>query len=331
MKIATIGAGALGCLFGGRFAANGEDVRLLHHRDEYASHVNRNGVHVHSEVLDDAPIHVDVPVTTDAREVGHADLAMVFVGAHQTREAIEEHRACIGPETRVLSLQNGVRNYPLLQELIAPERVLAGIATQGGVLEAPGVVRHTGMKTSVFGGPDREFAARVGELFDDAGFPCEIVDDPRPALWRRQFIKVTLAPLSSLTRLPSHELAESDHLVAVMERLLDETLSVAKAHEVPLEEDSTDAILAAILQWCEEASGHKSSMLQALEAGKRTEIDEMNGAIVEMAAEADVQVPYNWVITDLVRGLEDGYLGTESYTVDFEVDERGGADGAPSE
>lgn len=120
------------------------------------------------------------------------------------------------------------------------------------------------MKTSVFGGPDRAFAARVGELFDEAGFPYEIVEDPRPALWQRQFIKVTLAPLSSLTRLPTHELARSDHLVAVMERLLAEALSVAKVREVPLEVDLTDRLLRSILQLCREASGHKSSMLQAL-------------------------------------------------------------------
>ncbi len=321
MKIAVIGAGALGCLFGGVFAANGEDVRLLHHRPEYVEHVADNGVHVHSDVLEDAPISVDVPITTDAAEVGPADLVIVLVGAHRTHEAVEEHRDCIGPETRVLSLQNGVRNYPHLRELVDPERVLAGIATQGGVLEAPGVVRHTGMKTSVFGGPDREFAARIGELFDEAGFPYEIVDDPRPALWQRQFVKVTLAPLSSLTRLPTPELAESDHLVGVMERLLEEALSVAEAREVPLEVDSKDRLLQSILRRCREASGHKSSMLQALEAGKRTEIDEMNGAIVEMAAETDVDVPYNRVITDLVRGLEEGYLGTDDYSVDLEVGE----------
>jgi len=182
------------------------------------------------------------------------------------------------------------------------------------------------MKTSVFGGPDREFATRVGELFDEAGFPYDIVEDPRPALWQRRFIKVTLAPLSSLTRLPTPELAKSDHLVGVMERLLEEALSVAKAHEVPLDVDSKDRLLRSILRRCREASGRKSSMLQALEAGKRTEIGEMNGAIVEMASETGVDVPYNRVITDLVRGLEEGYLGS----VDFEVDASAGTSGGSS-
>jgi len=129
MKIAVIGAGALGCLFGGVFKANGENVRLLHHRSEYVEHVDDDGVHVHSDVLEAAPISVDVPITTDAAEVGPADLVIVLVGAHRTRAAVEEHQECIGPETRVLSLQNGVRNYPRLQKLVDPGRVLAGIAT----------------------------------------------------------------------------------------------------------------------------------------------------------------------------------------------------------
>lgn len=319
MRIAVIGAGALGCLFGGAFAANGEDVWLLHHREQYADQVNENGVHIHSDVLADAPISESVPVTTDASEVGSVDLAIVLVGAHQTREAVEQHRACIGPETRVLTLQNGVRNYPLLQEVFGSDRVLGGIALQGGVLEEPGVVKHTGMKTTVFGGSDREFAERVGTLFAAADFPYEVVDDPTPALWRRQFIKGTLSPISCLTRLPTNELADNDALVDVMTRLVEETLAVARAHDVPLETDATDEILARILARCEEASSHKSSMLQALEAGKRTEIDELNGAIVALAAETSVDAPYNALVTDLVRGLERGYADTDRYSVAFDL------------
>lgn len=119
MNIAVIGAGALGCLFGGVFAADWEDVRLIHYRDEYVEHVEENGVVVRSDVLERAPLRVDVPVTTDAAEIGHAYLAIVFVGAHRTRAAVEQHRGCIGPQTRVLTLQNEVRNYSLLREMIA--------------------------------------------------------------------------------------------------------------------------------------------------------------------------------------------------------------------
>ena len=305
MQVAVIGAGALGCLFGGRLAADGHDVTLLHYRQAYVDVVNDRGLRIESDLDDTETVETGVPATTVADTVGHVDLALVFVKAHQTETALEQHAACIGPATTVLSLQNGLGHYRTLCDYVGEERALAGVTYQGAVVVEPGLVEHTGNGVSTFGGTGGEATARVAAALSDAGFPVETTDDPRVTIWRKQLISLPIKPLAALTRLPNGQLAADEALVDLMDRIVTEAEAVAAARGIDLPDEE---FLDTVLRTCEGSAGHRSSMLQDVLAGRKTEIDAVNGAVVDIAHEEGVDVPTNELVTRLVRGLERSYL-----------------------
>lgn len=302
MKVAVIGAGALGTLFGGSLAADGHDVWLLHHRPAVAEAIEENGVVI--EAVDGTTRRIAVRGTVDASQVGPADLALVLVKSHQTLAAVDQHEACIGPETRVCSLQNGVTNHHRLRDHLGAERTLHGVTYQGVAVEGPGWIRRTDPGRTVLGGEDAAFAARVGEVFSSAGLETDVVPDPFRVIWEKQLWGASIKPLAALTRLPNRGLVADEELAELMHRLMRETAAVAATQGVELDAESTFEELKNSLA----GSGHTSSMLQDVGAGRKTEIDDVNGAIVALGAEAGVDVSTNEVVTALVRGLERGYL-----------------------
>ncbi|WP_336136694.1 ketopantoate reductase family protein [Natronomonas amylolytica] len=306
MRIAVIGAGALGCLFGGRLAASGHDVWLLHHRQKYVDRLRADGINLFDD--GDGPLEIDVPVTADAEDVAPVDLALVLVKAHQTSHAMKQHRACLDERTRILTLQNGLRNRDRLMSFVDSNRVLAGVTYEGAMIEAPGDVYHTAAGGSIVGGPDRTFAEEVAAVFDDAGLGVTVVDDPEPVIWDKQLVSLAVKPFAALTRLPNDELLKRDDLWWAMSCVLEEAVAVGTARGVDFPHDEPQAAaLERLAKIRKRADGHRSSMLQDVESGRRTEIDEINGAIVSFAEDCSVEVPFNRVLTALVRGLEYGY------------------------
>lgn len=303
MKIAIIGAGALGCLFGGRLAASGQEVYLLHHRQSYVEQLNENGILIEGDGGDSS--RVQVTATTDAAEVGPADLVFLFVKSHQTVAALEEHSSCIGPDTNLLSLQNGLQHYDRLIDFSGPERAFAGVTYQGSVVESPGHIRVTSTGSSTFGGTNTEAARGIEKLLEDAGFPVERVDDPRPHIWAKQLVSLPIKPLAALTQLSNGKLVATPEIRELMEEIVQEAMLVAesKGIEIPLKDPMTE-----VVSTCERSQSHHSSMLQDIWAERKTEIDDVNGAIVDLAEEEGVDVPANELVTQLVRGREKSYL-----------------------
>lgn len=304
MRIAVIGAGALGCLFGGRLAASGQEVTLVHYRQPYVDHLNNRGLRVESDLNGSGPLEVAVSATTNAATVGPVDLAMIFVKAHQTEIALDQHTACFGPDTTVLSLQNGLRHYDVLREAVGPERALAGVTYQGAVIREPGVVTHTSNGVSAFGG-EASSVDHIATALEDAGFPIERVADPRSAIWAKQLISLPIKPLAALTRLTNGELVADKELVNLMAAIIAEAEAVADARNIDLPNKD---YLNRVQNICEGATDHRSSMLQDVLAERKTEIDAVNGAVVDLAAEEGIPVPTNKQVTRLVRGLERSYL-----------------------
>jgi 2-dehydropantoate 2-reductase len=304
MKIAVIGPGAIGMVFGGLLADAGHETWFLHHRNEYAEQITDEGVRIEDGHDDATPIHVDVPATTDATNVGPVDLAIVLVRAHQTIDAVTEHEVCIGPNTRVLSLQNGVSNQYRLRDQLGRERTLSGVTLQAGLLTGPGHVVRTSKGRTVLGGADEDFAERVAELFRAANVETAAVEEPFYHVWRKQVFGGAIKPTAALTRLPNRELVANENLVRFMGRLVEETASVATALGYPIDSANVQDELYSTLQ----GSAHKSSMLQDVEAHRKTEIDDCNGAVIRFATEEGIDVPYNEMVTALVKGLERSYL-----------------------
>jgi len=301
MNIVVFGAGSLGSLIGG-LLARVHDVTLVG-RDPHVERVRESGLEVGSEF--DFTTHPDA--RTDASSLpSNADLGIVVVKTFDTESAA---RALSGRVDVALSLQNGMGNEAILEGEI--DRVLAGTCTYGAVLRDPGRVECTGRGEVVLGslaesgsrksectnGVGRDGAERVGKAFRDAGIEVTVADDMRERLWEKLAVNAGINPVTALARVPNGALlgGESHSLAVGATR---ETARVAREQGIDL---SDERALAALEDVVEKTAANESSMLQDVQAKRRTEIDAISGYVADRATDP---VPVTETLRDLVRTWE---------------------------
>lgn len=181
MTIGVIGAGAMGGVFGGLLAKAGEDVHLFDVWDAHVHEIRANGLRI--DTPEGESMTIDVPATTDPDEIGPVDLAIVFVKTHQLDDALPNAAPMLGPDTTVVTLQNGLSHVDRIARTIPHERIVGGATTWGAEAIGPGHVRIAGRGVNTLGGPDRDTAERVADTFERAVLETEVVDDPVPYIW----------------------------------------------------------------------------------------------------------------------------------------------------
>ena len=198
MKIGIIGTGAMGCLFGG-YLSRRADVTLLTHRKQQAQAIEETGLSIQT---DEGPVSCGSLRAVCAAEVSEVfDLLVVFVKAFQTRDAIESIRGCIGPETVILTLQNGIGNGQTLQQLFRPEQILVGTSTINSQrLSDTAVSQHGGMGITTIGGlcGKTALAEQTAAFFTSCGFCAEASTNIDGLIWKKAFINLTINPLTAL-------------------------------------------------------------------------------------------------------------------------------------
>ena len=303
MKICFLGAGALGSALGGVLTEGGNDVRLI---DVWAGHVdamNARGL-VLREGGGERAIAVDARTSPDG--IGTADLVVVLVKSYHTREAIENARSLVGPDTVVMSLQNGLGHEEILAEVVGRQRVLAGKTYAGGVLLAPGqVIAGTKGKHTCIGELDGSVtprATRIAETFTRAGLATEVSANIVGTMWDKLLINIATGALAGITRLPYGGLYAVPEVEGCALAAVGEGIAVARALGVKLvSERPEDA-------WKLAAEGlpaeFKTSMLQSIEKGAPTEVDFINGAVVRAGERAGVPTPVNRTLVACVKGIE---------------------------
>ncbi|MFC7133249.1 MULTISPECIES: ketopantoate reductase family protein [Salinibaculum] len=302
MTVGILGAGALGCTYGGYLHDAGESAHLIDVWDKHVEEINQNGLTITSG----ADERVVTPrATTDPDEVGVVDTLFVLVKATQTREALSNAAGVVGPETTVVTLQNGLKNVEILSEQVAEHQIVSGSTMVGATVTGPGSVRLYRVADTVVGGDDADRAREVVSLLEQTPLPASMVADPRAAIWSKQLVNVAVKPTAALTELPNGALVASEHVLSVMDQLLSETREVAAAAGIALDEsDPLDRVIDA----CERTSEKHSSMLVDIEQERETEIDHINGTVAEYGASHGVATPYNDLVTALVHGKEATYL-----------------------
>ena len=306
MKIAVIGgAGAMGSIFGGLLAHNGNNVTLVDVAAEPVEAINAHGLKIedrHGEA-----IVVRVRATTDPHSVGQVDLALVFVKCYDTESAIQNAAPLIGPATIVLSLQNGWGNAPRITSILGEERVLVGVTYHSGTLIGPGHVLHAGKGSTYVGelsGQISERLHRVGKTLTDAGLDTTPSDSVLNVIWSKLALNACTLPTSALLRFYSGELIEHNGTLALMRALLREVVAVAQAQGFTVDENERWDAITKVLQG---ARTGKSSMLQDVENRRRTEIDVINGAIVAAGQQLNILTPYNHSMVCLLKALDETF------------------------
>lgn len=296
MRIAVFGAGALGSLLGGRLGGT-HDV-LLVGRDPHMATVAEQGLVL--EGVTEATVH---PRTaTKAPEDPH-DLVVVTVKAFDTARAAREMVPLLGEGTQVLTLQNGLGNLPALVEQIAPERLIGGTTSHGATYVEPGRVRHAGVGDTTIGAwrADPATAEPVAEAFRSAGIEVEVTDRIDAAIWRKVLVNAAINPVTALACVENGALLDDPGLDACLRQLAEEGAAVARA--VGLEITDEEAVAAAE-RVADQTAGNRSSMLQDVEAGDRTEVEQINGAIADHGDDHDVETWMNDVVRAILPGGE---------------------------
>lgn len=295
MEVVIFGAGSLGSLVGGLLART-HDVTLVG-RDPHMAAVDAAGLRVTGH--DEFVVHPDT--TTDGVSLT-ADLAVLTVKSFDTADAARA--LATGDVGAALSLQNGMGNEDVLAaQLECP--VLAGSTTHGALLREPGVVEWTGRGDVVLGGwrpPETPLVERTAAAFEEAGLEPRVEADVRRALWSKLAVNAAINPVTALARVENGVLRDGGAADLAHEAAR-ETAAVARGDGIALSDVAAVERVEAVV---EATARNRSSMLEDVATGDRTEIDEINGYVVERAETQGLDVPVNRVLAALVRAWEAG-------------------------
>lgn len=292
MKITIMGAGAVGCYYGAMLALAGHQVVMIG-RTAFVETVTAQGL-----ILEKEGQHLvaQVEANTNPAAVSGADWVWVCVKSGDTEQAGRDIAPHLGANCRVFSLQNGVSNAETLSNILA-RPVMPVVVYVASRMNGTGVVRHEGRGDLELSGHG---ADEIATVLNAADIQTQVSDDVMSALWAKLVINCAINPLSAITGLPYGKMAAQDGVPQLMEAIAREALNVAQAEGVTV----PDSIFETIRTIPVTMAGQYSSTAQDLMNGKRTEIDFLNGDVVQKAAKHGIDVPINRTLTLLVKSAE---------------------------
>jgi 2-dehydropantoate 2-reductase len=298
MRTTIIGAGGVGGYFGARLAQGGCDVGFVA-RGAHLAALREHGLRVESQL---GEIHLPkVRVSDNPAALGPADLVFLCVKLWDTETALRAVSAFLGPETAVISFQNGVQKDDQLRRIVGEKRVIGGVGYIGSKIGRPGVISHTGtMQRLVFGEYDGSKSPRVVALHEACirgGIDAEISADIRRATWEKFVFLVGLSATTTTMRSTLGPIVRNPAARAFLLDVMREVVAVGRAQGVRLPEDFAEKRLA----FCDGLPSEMDSSMHAdLDNGKRLEVDWLSGAVVELGKAVNVPAPMNRAARDIL-------------------------------
>ncbi len=296
LKVAVMGAGAVGCYYGGMLARAGHEVVLIA-RPHHVEAINRHGLRLQTSAFDEQVGH-PLSASSEASAVQGADLVLFCVKSTDTALAGASMRPYLAPGALVLSLQNGVENADVLRSVLPQQAVAAAVVYVATAMAGPGHVLHNGRGELVIEPSGNSEV--VAQALIAAGVPTELSGNVRGALWAKLILNCAYNAVSAITQLPYGTTSAGDGVQAVMQDVVAECLAVASADGVQVPGD----VHAAVQNIAATMPSQLSSTAQDLARGKRSEIDHLNGFIVRRGEAVGVATPANRVLWALVKLLE---------------------------
>jgi 2-dehydropantoate 2-reductase len=312
LKVGILGAGALGCAIGGVLTEAGNEVWLINRNADQVEAMNRRGLILRDEGKDRT---VKVRAATTALDVPVVDLVIVLVKSFHTSQAMRSATSLLGPETVVLSLQNGAGQEDILADIVGRERVLAGKTYAGGTqFDLGHVIIGTRGRDTYIGELDgcvTERVQRIAAMFNAAGLVTSVSTNIMGTIWDKLLVNVATGALSGITGLTYGELYRVPEVAACALAAVAEAMAVAKASGITLSTTEPREI------WVKAASGlpfeFKASMLQSIEKGSITEVDYVNGAVVQQGLRVGVPTPINQTLLACLKGVERRVSGSPQH------------------
>ena len=305
MKIATVGAGAMGSLYGAILAEAGNTVLLLDVWAEHVMAINKHGLTIEQG---GETRTLKIEATTDPARIGHVDLVLVFVKSTQTAAAADSARMLAGAEGIVMTLQNGMGNADILAEWVDVERVLAGTTSHGATMLGPGRIRHAGVGATTIGSwaatkLGHQRANEVSDFLTGNGIESESVADVRSVLWNKLLINIGINAITALTAIKNGQLLDLEATRTLSRMAVEEAIQIAGRMNIAVRDDAVDHVYTV----AEATAANRSSMGQDVDSRRQTEIGTINGYIVREAKRLGVPAPVNETLTALVETLQHHY------------------------
>lgn len=303
MKIGIIGAGAMGSVYAGLMADSGHDVWMFDNWAEHIAAINANGLKIEGASGD----RVAQPhATTNAADVGVVELAIVATKAMQTKAAVEAAAPMIGPDTAVLTLQNGLGNVERIQELVDPKNVLCGIAGGfGASMVGPGHVHHNGMEAiniAEAAGGVTERVEAIAKAWRDSGFKVGVYDDIWPVVWSKLMANIAVSATCSLTGMRVGQIIENKWAWGLSLDCVREAAACAEAKGIKLLYDDP---IAWVLDFTTKIPNARPSMYLDTQAGRISEISSIHGGVVDEGIKLGVPTPTCSFMVRAVTALQE--------------------------
>ena len=297
MRIAFMGAGGIGGYFGGRLAKEGEDIMFIA-RGAHLEAMQTEGLRIEGP----EPFHVEhVNATDDPAKVGLVDIVILSVKLWDTGEALKQIRPMVGPDTAILSLQNGVLKDDEVRAVYPERNVMGGVAYVSTVIERPGVIRQTGaLQKLVFGEFDGSISARAREFLAACkvgGVNAELSEHILREIWQKFVFLAGLSGTTATVRLPIGPIRTNPQTRAFLLDVMREVVAVGRAQGVDLAEDYAEVRLKLT---DDVSADMTSSMHQDLERSNRLEVPWLAGAVVDLGKQFGVPTPMNRAIADIL-------------------------------
>ena len=306
MRIAVVGAGAMGSIYGASLQRGGAMVTLVDVSSPLVERLQTEGLVI---TRGEAPASYSIPATTDAAAVGPVDVVLFFVKGYQTAAAAELAAPLVGPTTIVATLQNGWGNGEILACRFPQAAVVIGVSYHSGTVTGLGQIVHSNLSNAPtwlgpHSGDDLAPSRWLADAIRAGGFLAEATPEVKTEIWKKLTLNAAALPTSALTGYSAGALAEDAAMMGVVDALARESVAVGQALGFPVDlNERLETIHSALLA----AGTGKASMLQDIEAGRRTEIDTVNGAVVRAAREQGLDTPVNDVMVALVKGYEQAH------------------------
>ncbi len=300
MKIAVLGAGAMGSLFGG-YLSKENDVTVVDLYQPIVDAVNANGVKIREK---DGSVTVCKPrATSDASRLGKQDLVIVFVKSMYTVSALETNRNLIGENTYLMTLQNGAGHESKLLKFTDRLHVIIGSTQHNSSVIEPGFVNHGGSGMSSIGLLDgnSDVLKPIAESFTACGLECHTENNVQKQIWKKMFTNTAASSLTALFQVPLGFIHTDKNANWIMRQLCHEAVTVANALGLDFNEEEVVGDVETVLI---NAPNGYTSIYADIRDGRRSEVDTISGSVVEVAHDLGIAVPYHEMVVKCIHALE---------------------------
>ena len=293
MNIIVLGAGAIGSLIGGLLSK--QNNVILIGREKHVNAIKRNGL----EIIGKTNLNIKIQAETNIKNINiEPDLLILTVKSYDTEKAIKQAKNVIKKNTTVLSIQNGIDNISKITKNIDCKNIVAGVTTHGCIFLQPGIIKHTGIGKTILGDIKGDKSKKIAEIFNKAGIKTKISKNIIREIWIKTIINSSINPLTALFQCKNGYLLRNPVLENIVEKICYESTNVANTLNLDLTYDDMLLVTKKVIK---DTSENFSSMLQSIKMGKKTEIDSINGKIVEIGKEKKVDVYLNELLVFLVK------------------------------